>query len=792
LSALPLPFYDNPLLFGHDASRGLLAFEAAEASVRVYARQGDRVVVTDEPFRPFLLLADPDLLKGFKGDADLTPLDGEGVFRWLAECSAWPQALKAREYCQRLSEKGPGAPEAPYRFLNDPVHQFLLRSGKTSFLGMTLGDLRRMAVDIEVTTAPGFEFPNARRESDRIIAIAMADSSGWSTVLSGATMSEAELLAECSRLIRERDPDVLEGHNIFRFDLEYMEARARRLGVPLAWGRDGSALRGHPSRMQVAERTISYRRYMVAGRHIVDTWMLTQLYDVAARDLESYGLKDVARHFGVAAPDRTYLPPEDIPRIFREDPARLMAYARDDVLETLGISAVLSPPYFVQAQAVPFDYQMAILRGNATKIDALLMREYLHRRQAIPAPQQARAVAGGYTAVLQRGVAHDVWHVDVTSLYPSLMLSQRIFPASDRLAVSASLLRDLREFRVAAKRLAREAAAEADRVLLNALQQTFKILINSFYGYLGFSQGHWNDFDAANGVTGEGRRLVQALVDRLGELGATVIEVDTDGLYFVPPLTPSSPLTSSSPLTLPLSPEGRGGRDSLSPSGGEGQGEGEQRLLAALSTALPEGIQLELDGRYPAMLSYKMKNYVLLDPRGKLLIKGSGLRSRGIELFQRQWMEEMFRLLLTGRRGEILALVRRWHDDFEAHRVAVKQFMKTETLQESPAAYAEKTKAGRRNAGAAYELALKSARPYQAGDQVSYYVAGDDKRIKVNEAAKLAAEWDPAAPDENTPYYVAKLYELYEKFLPLIEQNGLAPVVEAEAIEEPSQPDLLT
>jgi DNA polymerase I len=756
LSALPLPFYDNPLLFGHDASRGLLAFEAAEASVRVYARQGEEIVVTEEPFRPFLLLADPDLLKGFKGDADLTPLDGEGVFRWLAECSAWPQALKAREHCQRLSEKGPGAADAPYRFLNDAVHQFLLRSGRTSFLGMTLGDLRRMAVDIEVTTAPGFEFPNARRESDRIIAIAMADSSGWSMVLSGATMSEAELLAECSRLIRERDPDVLEGHNIFRFDLEYMEARARRLGVPLAWGRDGSALRGHPSRMQVAERTISYRRYMVAGRHIVDTWMLTQLYDVAARDLESYGLKDVARHFGVAAPDRTYLPPEDIPRIFREDPARLMAYARDDVLETLGLSAVLSPPYFVQAQAVPFDYQMAILRGNATKIDALLMREYLHRRQAIPAPQQTRAVAGGYTAVLQRGVAQDVWHVDVTSLYPSLMLSQRIFPASDRLAVSASLLRDLREFRLAAKRLAREAAAEADRVLLNALQQTFKILINSFYGYLGFSQGHWNDFDAANGVTGEGRRLVQALIDRLGELGATVVEVDTDGLYFVPPVPP---------------PE-------------------EEHLLTQLASALPEGIQLELDGRYPAMLSYKMKNYVLLDSRGKLLIKGSGLRSRGIELFQRQWMEEMFRLLLTGRRGEILALVRRWHDDFEAHRVAVKQFMKTETLQESPAAYAEKTKAGSRNAGAAYELALKSARPYQAGDQVSYYVAGDGKRIKVNEAAKLATEWDPAAPDENIPYYVAKLYELYEKFLPLIEQDGLAPVVEVEAVEGPSQPDL--
>ena len=93
-------------------------------------------------------------------------------------------------------------------------------------------------------------------------------------------MSEAELLAECSRLIRERDPDIIEGHNIFRFDLEYIEARARRHRVALAWGRGGASLRGHPARMQVADRSIAYRRYAMTGRHIIDTWILAQLYDV--------------------------------------------------------------------------------------------------------------------------------------------------------------------------------------------------------------------------------------------------------------------------------------------------------------------------------------------------------------------------------------------------------------------------------------------------------------------------------------------------------------------------------
>jgi len=754
----PLKFQENHLLFGHDQTLGLLAFELdGSDKIRVYRRQEGRVVSHAEPFSPFLLLADPDLLKTWKSEAEITPLDGPGTCRWLAHFPSWALAGKARDHCQKVSGRGSTAPDAPYRFFNDAVLQFLLLTGKTSFLGLAFSDLRRLALDIEVFTAEGFEFPHAARPSDRIIAIAMADSTGWERVISGREMSEREMLDECSRLISERDPDVIEGHNIFRFDLEYMEARARQVGVELRWGRDGSPLRGHPSRMQVAERAITYRRYQIPGRHIVDTWILVQHYDVGARDLESYGLKEVARHFRLAAPNRTYVPPQEIPRIFREDPERLMAYALDDVRETLGVGRVLSQSYFVQAQMFPFDYQGVILRGNATKIDALLLREHLHRRRAVPAPSAGSPVAGGYTAVFYQGVAHRVLHVDVASLYPSLMLTFGIFPVKDALGILPLLLRDLREFRLAAKALAREAPTEEERAYAGALQQTFKILINSFYGYLGFSMGHWNDFDAANRVTAEGRQLIRTIVDALRERGATIIEIDTDGIYFVAPP-------------------------------GVGDQAGEEALVVDLSRGLPPGISLELDGRYPAMFSYKMKNYVLLDGAGRLTIKGSGLRSRGLELFQRTWMEVMFRLLLTGRRAEIPALVQRYLDDFAAHRVPVKQFMKTETLQDSLDTYREKVREGKRNPSAPYELALQAERPYQPGDQVSYYVTGQGLKVKVNEAAKLATQWDPAAPDENVEYYQAKLRELWERFRPLIEPEGLVPI--QEETEEPAPTQL--
>ncbi len=48
-----------------------------------------------------------------------------------------------------------------------------------------------------------------------------------------------------------------------------------------------------------------------------------------------------------------------------------------------------------------------------------------------------------------------------------------------------------------------------------------------------------------------------------------------------------------------------------------------------------------------------MKNYVLLEASGEMTIRGSGLKSRGLERFQRRFMEEMFLLLMTDRHSEL-------------------------------------------------------------------------------------------------------------------------------------------
>jgi DNA polymerase I len=53
-----------------------------------------------------------------------------------------------------------------------------------------------------------------------------------------------------------------------------------------------------------------------------------------------------------------------------------------------------------------------IVRGNATRINALFLREYFRQRHSIPEMPMARAFEGGYTDVFFTGVAHRVWHCD--------------------------------------------------------------------------------------------------------------------------------------------------------------------------------------------------------------------------------------------------------------------------------------------------------------------------------------------------------------------------------------------
>ena len=629
----------------------------------------------------------------------------------------------------------------------DPVQHYLTATGRTLFKDLPFEELKRM--QLEVLSVAGGADPGP---DNHIMSIALSDNTGWEELIvvdpSNIEESERNALRRLTALIKERDPDVIEGHNLFRFDLPYLVDRAKKLKTKLDWGRSGGFLRSRPSRLQIAEKTIDYPKFTIGGRHFVDTFLLAQFYDVGMRSLAGFERTDVARHFELCDSEQvSALTGKELQRAYLDDSEMYRRRALCGVRETRALSDLLSPSYFIQAQIFPYNYQDVIVRGNATRINALFLREYFRQRHSIPELPMVRAFEGGYTDIFFTGVARNVWHCDIASLYPSVMLQFDCFPATDQLQIFRHLLTDLRTFRLEAKAKMRAQKDPATQHHLQALQNTFKILLNSFYGYLGFAQGHFADFDAAARVTQIGRDLLEKMIDWLNAHGAQVIEVDTDGIYFVPPENTDI-----------------------------------DDLQKNLANELPPGIDVEIDEQFHAMFSYKAKNYALLTKDGDVIIKGGALKSRGLEKFQRVFLEEMIKLIMQGKPEAVGDLRNQFEQKIRDREWKIDMLMKTDTLQDSLDKYRAKIAGATRNRAAAYELALASGRNYKPGAQISYYIKATPKKVPAYEAAKLASDFDPQNRDENVDYYVAKLNELAKKFAGLITATGSIPKQESLAL----------
>jgi len=714
----------------------VVAIETSESETTLFFRdEAGKVERKTQAFNPFLFLTKPELLNGqefeavkLKGDAPISCL---AKFSNISDYLAAVALLKKQNASQGMS----------YRLVSDFVQQAMMIQKIRLFRDMHFNDLRRMQFDIETLTSDGFEFPNAKRKDDKIIIITMSDNTGWEKVISLDDMDEKELLEEFVRTVTERDPDVLEGHNIFRFDLPYIETRAKLNKVKLTLGRDERLFKKRNSRFNAAERTFNYTRYDLYGRHVVDTFHLCIFYDIVHRNLESYGLKYVAKHFGVSPKNRTYVEGDKISEAWFNDRATLLKYALDDVRETRAISEILSPSYFHQTQLIPLKYQDCIVRGNATRIDAILVSEYLNNEQSLPYPDMAQSYSGALTQAFETGTYKNVWHCDIRSLYPSIIIAEKWCPKSDVLKVFPKMLKELRLFRLEAKDSERKAKTSTEKDLYNALQTTFKILINSFYGYLGFSQGTFNDYAMAGAVTSRGREILTMMLEFLKKSNATVIEMDTDGIYFVPPKTITSP----------------------------------EKMETLIQEILPKGIEVELDSTYPAMFCYKSKNYALLEQNGEVVITGAALKSRGLEPFQRDCLQKLLTMLLKEEYEQTEDMFDDFQDAIETRKIPLSKLAKTETLSNSLRNYQDKQASGKGRRSAAYELAIASDREYQRGDQVHYYIIGNKKKVSVVDNSKLFAD-APEQRDENTLYYLNKLNELrkkFEEFIPNTRQPDL-------------------
>jgi len=612
--------------------------------------------------------------------------------------------------------------------------QFLLQHRARLYGDLAFARLRRLQLDIETASATG-GFSDPSQPEDRVLAIGLR-TGGRNTLLLLEAMTDAaekQLLLDFNAALAAADPDVIEGHNLFKFDLDYLRVRSKRHRVPLAWGRFGQKATFRSSRLKVAERWIDFPRCDLPGRAIADTYLLALLHDISARELNAYGLKEVAVHFGIteeADSGRTYIEGRRIGEAFHGDRERFLAYLGDDLRETEGLGNLFLPTYFEQARAFPIPLQEATLRGSTVKIDLLFLEEYYHARQSCPQPPEIKPFDGGYTRSFNEGVFKHVLHFDVASLYPSLLLTIGRNPANDTLGVFGPLLRRLRDYRLKYKQLARTSTDPEERAEAQARQAAYKILINSFYGYLGFSGARFGDGDLAAEVTRRGRELLQALIDEFSRHGCTILEADTDGIY----------LSSAEYFDRPAD------------------------LLALVVPILPPGIELEFDGRYDGMFCYKAKNYALRQD-GVVTLRGSALRSRGIEPYLKRLTDRLIDYLLGVSAESPLHLIEQYRQQLGARSLVVAELAKGEVLSMNPDAYERFIAGGGKPRRAAAEAALQMATRPRMGERVTYFITPRQKgRASDWQRAKPVEAFHPTEAPYDPEHYAAKLDDWLERY----------------------------
>jgi DNA polymerase I len=703
---------------------GVWVDEAGRVHTTVVAAGGGRETKI-EAFRPFAWLNDTPPDANLHGLA-LERLQGPGPYDRLVHA----ESLGVFEMFTKEAKQTAIGIDA----IRPLESQFLLQHRQRLYRDLSFGQLRRCQLDIETASADG-GFPDAARPGDRVLAIGLRCGRQNRLLVLGEMSAAAEkaLLVEFNVVLAELDPDVIEGHNIFKFDLDYLRQRSRLHRVPCAWGRYGQKASFRNSRLKVAERWIDFPRCDLPGRAVVDTYLLVQLYDITTRELTSYGLKDVAVYFGITDEDsaeRTYIEGSKIQEVFVSDRARFCAYLEDDLRETAGLADQLLPTYFEQVRTFPSMLQEATLRGATSKIDLLFLEEYYHARQACPVPPEVLPFEGGYTRSFQEGVFTHVLHFDVASLYPSLLLHIARNPKNDTLGVFVPLLGRLREYRLKYKQLAKNAPSEEARAEAQARQANFKILINSFYGYLGFSGARFGDGELAAEVTRRGRELLQMLIDEFAKHGCTMLEADTDGIY--------------------LSSEKYFGQPEV--------------LLGLVAPILPEGIELEYDGHYAAMWCYKAKNYALYDGK-KVTLRGSALRSRGIEPYLKKLSERLINYLVGAAAESPVPLVEDYRRRLVGREVPVAELAKSETLNQNPDAYEQLIASGGKPRRASAEVALQMTPRPRMGERVSYYITAKAKgKTSDWQRARPLGLYDAVTAPYDPTYYADKLDDWLERY----------------------------
>jgi DNA polymerase II len=522
--------------------------------VQLYGRLADGrpFQVEDDRFRPYFFIraADADLLRGDSraaiGPSELRDWAGHELVRVVAPVPAAVPPLR-----DRVAGAGRPTFEAdvrfPYRYLIDAgvragmsiEGESTLRGGLVHFANPALAPaevhpaLRVVSIDFE-TEPSANEVWSIALVGDGIDEVHLAGRGEAAGAI--AHRDERALLAAAAARVRELDPDVITGWNVVDFDLRVWARRCEALRLPLELGRVvGDVL------FQQEFGFTREARAIVPGRVVLDGLALVR----DALRLDDYRLGAVAQQLLGRGKQIAEVadPAAEIARMYREDPAALVAYNRVDAQLVLDILAHEGLLALAVERSLLSGMQLDRVGASIASFDLLYLPELRRRGFAAPSVSADREnvlVRGGAVLDSVPGMFDRVAVFDFKSLYPSLIRTFSLDPLAHALArESADAIeapggaRFAREGAilpgVIERFMARRAAAKqrGDR----HADQAIKIMMNALFGVLGATSCRFFDPAVANAITGFGQEILLRTRDAFEAAGVPVIYGDTDSVF---------------------------------------------------------------------------------------------------------------------------------------------------------------------------------------------------------------------------------------------------------------------
>jgi DNA polymerase, archaea type len=492
--------YENKLIYGKNNLERVVNVEIDGSDLVIFRELEDFTVERTVVPASFWLITNSSI------SPKQTKLDGSQYYKYLAEFANIEEYENLRKtlYQKRIE----------YYSIWDKREANLVRQGLTYYKGMKPQDVSVLSVDIE---SDGL----VQSKNSEIYLITNTFRCAGQTIRQTFSLedfeNQAQMLASWCEFVRECDPSLIVGHNVYGYDFGYIAHVANLNKVTLNLGRDGSELRFNekPSKFRKdGSQDYEYHKAYIYGREIVDTMFLSIKYDVA-RNFPSYGLKPIVNYLGMEKVGRTFVDASKIKLYYNErltNPemwSKVKQYAEEDSDDALKLFDMMAPSFFYMTQSISKTFQEINTGATGSQINNMMVRAYLQDNHSIAKADEAVPYQGALSLGIP-GKYKNCIRWDIASLYPSIMRQYKVY--SKRKDPKAYFLEMVEHFtlqRLENKKLAKDTGLK----YYKDLEGSQKILINSKYGALGAPGLNYNYCEGAAFITTKGREILGQAIE---------------------------------------------------------------------------------------------------------------------------------------------------------------------------------------------------------------------------------------------------------------------------------------